>query len=127
MDSYLIFDGIGSIEREDLDTIVKPFIKGESQFILVSKDEDCIGHVDDTISQYTDPVELEIYLYQKYGIKFFVNPFSQLDNKTKDFCTGLVLIGDKNKPHYMYEYIIQFFSLYTRTHNIDIKVINIKI
>ena len=126
MDSYLVFDGIGSIQREDLDTIVKPFIKGESRFILVSKDEDCVGHVDDTISQYTDPIELEIYLFQKYGIKL-ANPFSRFYNKTTEFNIGLVLIEDKNKPHYMYEYIIQYFSLYTRTHNIDIRVINIKI
>ena len=126
MDSYLVFDGIGSLQREDLDTIVKPFIKGESRFILVSKDEDCVGHVDDTISQYTDPIELEIYLFKKYGIRL-INPFSRFYNKTTEFNTGLVLIEDKNKPHYMYEYIIQYFSLYTRTHNIDIRVINIKI
>lgn len=126
MDSYLIFDGIGNLQREDLDTIVKPFIKGESQFVLVSKDEDCVGHVDDNISKYTDPIELEIYLFQKYGIRL-VNLFSRFYNKTTEFNTGLVLIEDKNKPHYMYEYIIQYFSLYTRTHNINIRVINIKI
>ena len=44
MDSYLVFDGIGNLQREDLDTIVKPFIKGESHFVLVSKD-DIIGKI----------------------------------------------------------------------------------
>lgn len=126
MNSYLVFDGIGSIQQEDLNTIVKPYIKGEPQFVLANKTEDCIGHIDDAISQYTDPIELEIYLFQKYGIRLR-NPFSQFYNKTNKFYTGLVLIEDKNKPHYMYEYILQYFSLFTRIHNIDIKVINIKI